>query len=123
MFLEDFQYDIAIMEMSVNDAKGNTLQNVNKAQPMEQLTRQLMNCENRPAIFYGNIFTTKIPNHGCFNLMDFGQSLLCDHYDITTINLRDTICRLNNNGGYNVTTKAINIQSKDCSHIGLLGHA
>ena len=123
VFLEDFEYDIAIIEMSVNDAKGIEMKNANKAQPMEQLTRQLMNRENRPAIFYVNLFTTKIPIHGCFNLMDLGQSLLCDHYDITTINLRDTICRLNNNGGYNVTTKAIKIQSKDCSHIGLLGHA
>ena len=123
VFLEDFEYEIAIIEMSVNDAKGIEMKNAKKAQPMEQLTRQLMNRENRPAIFYVNLFTTQIPIHGCFNLMDLGQSLLCDHYDITTINLRDTICRLNNNGGYNVTTKAINIQSKDCSHIGLLGHA
>ena len=123
MFLEDFEYDLAIIELSVNDARGIALQKVNKAQPLEQLTRQLMNRENRPAIFYVNLFAANTPNLGCFNLMDFGQSFLCDHYDITTINLRDTTCRLNKNGGYSVTSKAIKIQSKDWSHIGLLGHA
>ena len=123
VFLEGFEYDLAIIELSVNDARGIALQKVNKAQPLEQLTRQLMNRENRPAIFYVNLFAANTPNLGCFNLMDFGQSFLCDHYDITTINLRDANCRLNKNGGYNVTSKAIKIQSKDRHHIGLLGHA
>ena len=98
VFLGGFEYDLAIVELSVNDTKGITLQKVNKALPLEQLTRQLMNRENRPAIFYVNLFVTKIPNLGCFNLMNLGQSLLCDHYDITTINLRDTTCRLKKMG-------------------------
>ena len=88
-----------VFQRTKNGDREITLQNVNKTLPLAQLTRQLMNRENQPAIFYVNLFTTQDPSRGCFNLMDLAQSLLCDHYNITTFNLRNAICRrLDKNG-------------------------
>ena len=68
-----------------------------------------------------NFFLTIRRKSGCFNLVDLGQSLLSNHYNITTFNLRNLACDFKS-GKFHTTAKALKYQAKDRYHMSLLGH-
>lgn len=90
--------DLIILETAVNDVVttvvgSNGILMVNRSLPLEQLTRQLLNRPNSPAVFYVNLFLIHGRNSMCLNLVDYGQRLITDLYNITTFDLRCLCCR------------------------------
>lgn len=122
VYLMENNYDLVLLELSVNEARAIKLPNVNQSLPLEQFIRQLMSSPNNPVLLFVNFFYTFKPRLGCLNLMDLGQGLLCDRYKITTFNLRDSVCD-QKNGAFLITSKALKLQAKDRRHTNLLGHA
>ena len=125
VYLDDKNTDLAILDASANDAVAITLKNtsnVNRSLPLEQFLRQLLNEPNNPAVMFVNFYLTIREHLGCFNLMDLGQSLLSNHYNITTFNLRNLACDFKS-GKFRITTKTNAQQAKDRYHMSLLGHA
>ena len=92
--------DIVLVEQSVNFNK------IGKAEPLEQLTRQLLAHPSTPAITFVNFFsgmglnpsTRQVNNLRCTNLEDHGQPELERHYEITSVSLRDIICPVSESG-------------------------
>ena len=95
VYLDHNNIDFVILDLSVNDAVAIRFKNsgnINESWLLEQFTRQLMNEPNHRAIMFINFLNTKNRSRGCFNLMDLGQSPLTNHYNITTVNLRNLAC-------------------------------
>ena len=115
--------DIVLVEESVN---FNTM---GKAEPLEQLTRQLLSHPSKPAVIFVNVVsglgkdpsTGKIINPGCQNLEDHGQTELERHYKITSIRLRDIVCPVSKAGKRRITQT--NMATSDGRHIGSKAHA
>ena len=115
-------FDIMLIEMSAND-KGRAT-----AKPLEQLTRQALSYPSAPVVFYINVvhdfgvhyYTNKVENPSCVTLEDFGQTELARHYDITSFNLREIICR-KEEGRWKVMHSSM--AGSDGRHIGVKAHA
>ena len=125
VYLDINNIDLVILELSVNDAVSvrlGNLTNFNFSLPLEQFTRQLLNePNNHLAVMFVNFFLTIRRKSGCFNLVDLGQSLLSNHYNITTFNLRNLACNFKS-GKFHTTANALKYQAKDRYHMSLLGH-
>ena len=114
--------DIVLIEASIN---YNT---VGKAEPLEQLTRLVLSQAAAPAVLYVNLVsglglnpkTKTVFNPNCLNLENFGQGQLARHYGITSISLKEILCR-KINGKWEVALK--NMAATDGRHIGLKAHA
>ena len=119
---EGTSFDIMLIEMSAND-KGRAT-----AKPLEQLTRQALSYPSAPVVFYINVvhdfgvnpYTKKVENPSCVTLEDFGQTELARHYDITSFNLREIICR-KEKGRWKVMHSSM--AGSDGRHIGVKAHA
>ena len=119
---EGTSFDIMLIEMSAND-KGRAT-----AKPLEQLTRQALSYPSAPVVFYINVvhdfgvnpYTKKVENPSCVTLEDFGQTELARHYDITSFNLREIICR-KEKGRWKVMHSSM--AGSDGKHIGVKAHA
>ena len=119
---EGTSFDIMLIEMSAND-KGRAT-----AKPLEQLTRQALAYPSAPVVFYINVvhdfgvhyYTNKVENPSCVTLEDFGQTELARHYDITSFNLREIICR-KEEGRWKVMHSSM--AGSDGRHIGVKAHA
>ena len=124
VYLNDTNIDLALLDSSVNDGIAIRFQNstANQSLPLEQFTRQLLNEASKPAVMFVNFFFTMRRWLGCFNLMDLGQSLISNHYHITTFHLRNLAC-VYKLGKFQITSKAIEHQTSDKYHMSLLGHA
>ena len=113
--------DLVLLEMSVNDLHELPY-NVNLSLPIEQLTRQLLEYPTEPALLYVNLLSGRSYYQGCTNLEDFGQRLLSDTYEITTLSWRDAVCPVID-GKFRVPLKGCSVVCKDGHHINQLGHA
>ncbi len=125
VYLDHNNIDLVILDSSVNDGVRLRLKNSsnnNQSLPLEQFTRQLLNEPHHNAVMSVNFFLTKRTRRGCFNLMDLGQSLVINHYNITSLNLRNLACKFKS-GKFHITAKAVKQQTKDKYHMSLLGHA
>ncbi|XP_022788907.1 uncharacterized protein LOC111328688 [Stylophora pistillata] len=119
---EGTSFDIVLIEMSAND-KGFA-----SAKPLEQLTRQALIYPSAPVVFYINVvhdfginpYTKTVENPSCVTLEDFGQAELARHYDITSFNLREIICR-KEKGRWKVVYSSM--AGSDGKHIGVKAHA
>ena len=119
---EGTSFDIMLIEMSAND-KGRAT-----AKPLEQLTRQALSYPSAPVVFYINVvhdfgvhyYTKKVENPSCVTLEDFNQTELARHYDITSFNLREIICR-KEEGRWKVMHSSM--AGSDGRHIGVKAHA
>jgi hypothetical protein len=125
VYLDHNNIDLVILDSSVNDGvalrfKNST--NINQSLPLEQFTRQLLNDPNNPAVMFVNFFLTIKTRRGCFNLINLGQSLVSNHYNITTFDLRNLACEFKS-GKFHITAKTAKYQTKDKYHMSLLGHA
>ena len=115
--------DIVLVEQSVN---FNT---VGKAEPLEQLTRRLLDGPSKPAVIFIDLFsgmgtnpdTGRIGNPKCTNLEDYGQTEIERHYRITSISLRDMICPVSQSGQRHLNQT--DMSSSDGKHVGIKGHA
>jgi hypothetical protein len=125
VYLDHNNVDLVILDSSVNDGvavKLKNLDHMNESLPLEQFTRQLLSEPNHYAVMFVNFFLTRNRSCGCFNLMDLGQSLVTDLYNITTFNLRNLACEFRS-GHFQITAKAVKHQAKDKYHMSLVGHA
>ena len=113
--------DLVLLEMSVNDLHELPY-NTNLSLPIEQLTRQLLEYTTEPALLYINLLSGRSYYQGCSNLEDFGQRLLSNMYEITTLSWRDAVCPVIE-GKYRVPLKSCSVVCKDGHHINQLGHA
>ena len=119
---EGARFDFVLIELSSNDIALET------AKPLEQLTRQALAYSSAPVIFYINVvrdfgvnpYTKKVENPSCVTLEDFGQKELARHYDITSFNLREIICR-KEKGRWKVMHSSM--AGSDGKHIGVKAHA
>ena len=113
--------DLVILETAVNDAVNTVYDtsNFNRNLPLEQFTRQLLNRPDHPAVFYVNLFLVS-KRDKCLNLVDYGQRLISNTYDITTLNLRGLVCRLRE-GKFYADENTNKVQNG--WHSNLLGHA
>lgn len=119
---EGARFDFVLIELSSNDIALET------AKPLEQLTRQALAYSSTPVIFYINVvrdfgvnpYTKKVENPSCVTLEDFGQKELARHYDITSFNLREIICR-KEKGRWKVMHSSM--AGSDGKHIGVKAHA
>ena len=119
---EGARFDFVLIELSSNDIALET------AKPLEQLTRQALVYSSAPVIFYINVvrdfgvnpYTKKVENPSCVTLEDFGQKELARHYDITSFNLREIICR-KEKGRWKVMHSSM--AGSDGKHIGVKAHA
>ena len=114
--------DLVILETAVNDVMNTVIgmSNVNRNVPLEQLTRQLLNRPNSPAIFYVNLFLISEHNFQCVNLVDYGQDFVSNNYRITTLNLRCLCCHAHK-GKFYANPKTYDVH--EGLHSKLLGHA
>ena len=119
---EDETIDLAILETAVNDVLNIVFKtpNVSRSLPLEQLSRQILNRRNNPAVFYVNLFIEDEQTSQCINLVDYGQSLISEVYAITTFNLRCLCCRLLK-GKFYSDARTGDVQ--EGWHSNLLGHA
>lgn len=113
--------DLVLLEMSVNDLHALPSR-TNLSLPIEQLTRQLLEYPTNPAVLYVNLLSGRSYYQGCTNLEDFGQRLLSDMYEITTLNWRDAVCPVSG-GKFRIPIKGCSVVCKDGHHINQLGHA
>jgi hypothetical protein len=113
--------DLVLLEMSVNDLHELPY-NANLSLPIEQLTRQLLEYPTEPALLYVNLLSGRSYYQGCTNLEDFGQRLLSDTYEVTTLSWRDAVCPVID-GKFRVPLKGCSVVCKDGHHINQLGHA
>lgn len=119
---KDTDIDIALIEASIN---YNTR---SKAEPLEQLTRQVFAEPSAPAVMYINLVsgigldpkTKAILNPSCMNLENFGQTELARHNSITSFSLKEVLCRKEGGGWKAVIT---DFAGSDGRHIGVKGHA
>ena len=109
--------DLVFIEMAVNDMR-ELPSNANKSLPLEQMTRQLLAYPTEPALVYINLF--KGSNEGCTNIEDYGQDLLTDTYNITSLKWRNAVCFGN---ARNKLKSPCELICSDKLHINQLGHA
>ena len=112
--------DLVFIEMSVNDNRKLPF-NTNKSLPLEQLTRQLLMYPTEPALIYINLFKGVFCNKRCTNLEDYGQDILTDTYNITSLKWRNAVCFQDTRK--NVKLNPCRLISSDGYHINQLGHA
>lgn len=97
-FIAESKIDIMLIEVSVNDK--------NKIKPLEQLTRQILTSPSAPAVLYINLVSRlNTGNPSCVNLESFGQAQLARHYEITSLSLREILCRWQKNGKWRAVIK------------------
>ncbi len=114
--------DLVLVEISANDRRDET------AEPLEQLTRQVLTHPSAPAVLYINVVsnlafyanTSKVKNPLCINLETFGQTEVARHYEITSFSLREIFCR-KESGKWKVVFT--NMTASDGNHIGAKAHA
>ena len=114
--------DIVLIETSTNYIKAG------KSEAYEQLTRQVLQYPSEPAILSINLVsglgldpkTKKVINPTCANLENFGQTEVARHYDITSISLKEVLCRKKDDQWTAVVT---NMAGSDGRHIGVKAHA
>ncbi len=114
--------DLVFIEISANDRRDET------AEPLEQLTRQVLKYPSAPAVLYINVVndlgfdpnTGKVNNPSCINLETFGQTEVARHYEITSFSLREIFCR-KERGKWRVFFT--NMTASDGKHIGAEAHA
>lgn len=111
--------DLVFIEMSVNDVR-DLPSNANKSLPLEQLTRQLLAYPSEPAVVYINLFNGVYCDDGCTNLEDYGQGLISDTYNITSLKWRDVVCS-NNTCNSNIESPH-EMFGSDGMHINQLAH-
>ncbi len=119
---EGERIDLVLIEISANDRRDET------AEPLEQLTRQVLTYPSAPAVLYINVVnnlgfnpnTGKVNNPSCINLETFGQTEVARHYEITSFSLREIFCR-KEKGKWRVLYT--NMTASDGKHIGLEAHA
>ncbi|CAB4021352.1 Hypothetical predicted protein [Paramuricea clavata] len=111
--------DLVFIEMAVNDMR-DLPSNANKSLPLEQLTRQLLVYPKEPALVYINLFNCPYCNYSCTNIEDYGQDLLTDTYNITSLKWRNAVCSKN---ARNNLKNPCDLICSDGMHINLLGHA
>ncbi|CAB4023012.1 Hypothetical predicted protein, partial [Paramuricea clavata] len=111
--------DLVFIEMAVNDMR-ELPSNANRSLPLEQLTRQLLAYPTEPALVYINLFNGQHCNEGCTNIEDYGQDLLTDTYNITSLKWRNAVCFGNARNNLKCPCDFI---SSDKLHINQLGHA
>lgn len=118
----DLDIDIVLIEASINfNIRG-------KAEPLEQLTRQVLSYPSVPAVFYINLVsglgldptTQKVINPLCTNLENFRQTELAHHYGISSFSLKEVLCRKKDDGWEAAVT---NLAGSDGRHIGIKAHA
>ena len=114
--------DIVLIETSINyNMRG-------KSEAYEQLTRQVLQYPSAPAILYINLVSglgldpkaKKVINPTCTNLENFGQTEVALHYGITSISLKEVLCRKEDGQWTAVVT---NMAGSDGRHIGVKAHA
>ena len=110
--------DLVFIEMSVNDDRKLPF-NANKSLPLEQLTRQLLAYPTEPALVYINLFVGTSCDRNCSNLEDYGQGILTDTYNITSLKWRDAVC--SENAKTNLTDPC-DLFCSDGFHINQLSH-
>ncbi|CAB4023013.1 Hypothetical predicted protein [Paramuricea clavata] len=111
--------DLVFIEMAVNDMR-ELPSNANRSLPLEQLTRQLLAYPTEPALVYINLFEGLYCNEGCTNIEDYGQNLLTDTYNITSLKWRNAVCFGN---ARNKLKSPCELICSDKLHINQLGHA
>ena len=117
---EGEKIDIALIEISAND---------DEPKPLEQLTRQVLAYPSAPVVLYINLVSglgldpinKKIRNPSCINLESYGQTELARHYGITSLSLREILCRKETAGQWKVVFT--NMSGSDGNHIGVKAHA
>ena len=110
---EDEKIDIVLIEVSVNDGTN--------VKPLEQFTRQLLAHPSAPAVLYINLVRNVGPiNPSCQNLESFGQDDLARHYEITSLRLREMLCR-KKNGKWKAVISSMT--ASDGKHVNRDAHA
>ena len=113
------QLDLVFIELAVNDVRELPL-NANKCLPLEQFSRQLLAYPTEPALVYVNLFFGAYCRN-CHNLEDYGQGMLSDTYNITSLKWRDAVC--SKNAGNLITDPCDQLIASDGYHVNQLAHA
>lgn len=120
---ENDQPKLFLWELAANDRGRYDDKQFPIAQPLEQLTRNILNRRSRPALLYLNFFRgNDIMDGRCVNFEDQGGLKIAQHYKITSISWRDFVCdKLKQQKEDLFSFKSI--FSSDNLHPSILGHA
>lgn len=122
---ENDRAKIFLWELSANDRGRYDNKQFPKAQPLEQLTRNILNRRSKPALLYLNFFRGNDFIQGrCMNFEDEGGLKIAKHYKITSISWRDFVCeRMKTKQLLNDLFSFDKLFSSDRLHPSILGHA
>lgn len=120
---EDDKPKLFLWELSANDRGRYDDKQYPKSQPLEQLTRNILNRKSKPTLLYANFFRGNDYIEGiCRNFEDEGGQRMAQHYKITSLSWRNFVCwRMQQRESQQFLFR--NIFSSDSLHPSIMGHA
>jgi len=119
---EDTRPTIFLWELAANDRGRYDDKPFPRAQPLEQLTRNILLRPSKPVLLYANFFRgNDYIQSKCMNFEDEGGQKIAENYMITSISWRDLVCDNLNKGleGFRMR----DIFADDVLHPNIKGHA
>ncbi|XP_065666479.1 uncharacterized protein LOC105848858 [Hydra vulgaris] len=119
---EDAEPKMILWELAANDRGRYDDKPFPPGQPLEQFTRNILQRQSKPALFFLNFFRGHDYLDGkCMNYEDEGGLLVARHYRISSISWRNFVCDeiKQMTPGFSIET----LFSADRLHPSILGHA
>ena len=119
---EDTRPTVFLWELAANDRGRYDDKQFPRAQPLEQLTRNILLRPSNPLLMYANFFRgNDYIDKKCMNFEDEGGQKIAENYHVTSISWRNYVCDNMNLGQDGFRMK--DIFADDMLHPSLKGHA
>ena len=119
---EDTRPTVFLWELAANDRGRYDNKQFPRAQPLEQLTRNILLRPSNPLLMYANFFRgNDFIDDKCMNFEDEGGQKIAENYHITSVSWRDFVC--DNMRSAQDGFRMKDIFADDIVHPSLKGHA
>ena len=119
---EDTRPTVFLWELAANDRGRYDNKQFPRAQPLEQLTRNILLRPSNPLLMYANFFRgNDFIDKKCMNFEDEGGQKIAENYHVTSISWRDFVC--DNMRSAKDGFRMKDIFADDIVHPSLKGHA